>query len=190
MSDNEFYTGAKPPINFTLKVIATDLPLSDPAFKMKIVFDFVPTFSQDARSDAPNFHGNKVYRIMNFITQRVIKKVIEWIYYDRGNEANARANELKLPHNYPNAIAIYDERQKIKASCEQGDLSYLDHREERATTKEGDCIEDIVGEFFNRPDRPIWEKEKSVTRVTYEQLSPPAISVDTRTAINGDKRPK
>lgn len=186
MVNQEFSVDGRPPINFTLKVIATDLPVKDPNFKAKIVFDFVPTFTPELKADTPNFHANKVYRLMNFITQRVIKKVIEWVYFDRGIVDNVK----ELPEGYESAIRIYDERLAIKAKLPPGDLSYLDHREERETTPKGDCIEDIVSKFFNNEDRPVWAKESNVTRITFEELSPSTITVDTRTAINGDKRPK
>ena len=190
MSNKEFYVGKKPPINFSLNVIATDVSLDDKRFKLKIVFDFVPTFTPEPKPDTPNFHGNKVYKLMKFISDRVIKKVIEFVYYDRDNESYCKANKLRLPDGYSEAMKIYDERLKRKKTAKNGDSSYLDYCEERSNAKDGYCIHDIIDTFFNNPGRPVWIKENNVTRITYQELSPPSLTVETRTAVNGDKKPK
>ena len=190
MVNQEFSVDGRPPINFTLKVIATDLPVKDRNFKAKIVFDFVASFTPELKADTPYFHGNKIYNLLRFISDRVIKKVIEFVYYDRANGAYCKANELKLPLGYERAIAIYNKRQEIKADSEPGDLSYLDHREEEAEYNDGNSIETLINTLFESMERPVWDKEANVTRVTYEELSPSTLSVETRTVVNGDKRPK
>ncbi|HEX6892144.1 MAG TPA: hypothetical protein VF141_15660, partial [Chryseolinea sp.] len=106
------------------------------------------------------------------------------------NGAYCKANELKLPLGYERAIAIYNKRQEIKADSEPGDLSYLDHREEEAEYNDGNSIETLINTLFESMERPVWDKEANVTRVTYEELSPSTLSVETRTVVNGDKRPK
>jgi len=190
MVNQEFSVDGRPPINFTLKVIATDLPVKDRNFKAKIVFDFVPAFTPELRADTPYFHGNKIYNLLRFISDRVIKKVIEFVYYDRANEAFCKENGIEIPLGYRNAIAIYNKRQEIKAKCEPGDLSYLDHREEEAEYNDRNSIETLINTLFDSADRPVWDKEANVTRVTFEELSPSTLSVESRTVVNGDKRPK
>jgi hypothetical protein len=97
-------------------------------------------------------------------------------------------------------MKIYNERLKRKRKARKGDSSYLDYREEsnktRRSGKNGkasqklDSIEDIIGSFFANKKRQVWDEETNVTKVTFEQLSPPTLTVESKTVVNGDKRPK
>lgn len=191
MVDNEFYT-RKPPLNFTLNVIATDLPMEDPDFKIKVQLDFVPEFTPTRQREISNFNGNRINEILNFVANKVITKVIEFIYYDRSNldgVKNGSCEESDLADNFHDALAIYNERLKIKAKREdEDDLSYSKYREERGDQKdEGFYIQEIVNNFFHKSGRKITLKEENVTRITYTVLSEPTLSCETKTPINGDK---
>ena len=105
---NESLTKSETQINFTLNVSANDLDPEDENFKVKVVLDFVPAFSNGANSGLSTFHANKVHRLLTFISDRVIKKVIEQVYYDRDNE---RYDPTELPANFQRAIGIYDKRR-------------------------------------------------------------------------------
>jgi hypothetical protein len=172
-------------INFTLNVSANDLDPEDPNFKIKAVLDFVPPFNNGANSGVSTFHANKVHRLLTFISERVIKKVIEQVYYDRENEKYVPEGEL--PANFKKAKGIYDQRRAKKKG--NGDYSHLDYLE-RMYNGDTNCIECIVNEFFDNPKRPVWDEETNVTRVIFEQQSPPSLTVESRTIVNGDKRPK
>lgn len=174
-------------INFSLNVSANDLDPEDPDFKIKVVLDFAPGFSINT-STGSNFNGNNVHRILTFISERVVKKVIESVYYDRDNAAYASTNGLKLPGNYKKAMDIYDERRRRKNGG--NDDKYLDYRERKSNKEDKECIECIVNDFFDDPQRPVWSKETNVTRITFEQQSPPSLTVESKTSVNGDKRPK
>lgn len=173
-------------INFTLNVSANDLDPEDKNFKVKVVLDFVPPFSNGANSGLSTFHANKVHRLLTFISERVIKKVIEQVYFDRENEKYVP--EPKLPANFKKAIGIYDERRKNKKGGD--DYSHLDLYERMPDNGDTNCIECIVNDFFNDAKRPVWDDEKNVTRIIFEQQSPPSLTVESRTIVNGDKRPK
>jgi len=190
---NEPLTNSETRINFTLNVSANDIDPEDPNCKIKVVLDFVPAFANGANSGASTFHANKVHRLLTFISERVIKKVIEQVYYDRDNE---RYEADELPANFKKAITIYDKRREEKEKNGKGqkksgdDYSYLDLYERTPDDGDTNCIECIVNEFFNDPDRPVWDEETNVTRIIFEQQSPPSLTVESRTIVNGDKRPK
>jgi hypothetical protein len=175
-------------INFSLNVSANDLDPEDKDFKIKVVLDFAPPFNGGGSSGISTFHANKVHRILTFISERVVKKVVESVYYDRDNTTYASSNEVKLPGNFKKAMEIYDARRSMKKG--NGDTSHLDHRERMSKDGDKNCIECIVNDFFEDPKRPVWSKETNVTRITFEQQSPPSLSVESRTIVNGDKRPK
>lgn len=193
MPKSDFKVGNKQPICFSLNVIATDLPIDHKDFQAKIVFDSIPAFVAEAERHSTQFNANRVHELLNFVSDRLIKKVIESVYYDRGNKDTCKPKEL--PPRYDAAMKIYNERLREKKKARKGDSSYLDIKEHRskAWKKNGtpqNCIEDIVDEFFKTSKRPVWEEEKNVTRVIWEQLSPPSLTVETRTVVNGDKKPK
>ena len=178
-------TKKNPQINFTLNVSANDLDPEDKNFKVKVVLDFIPAFSNGASSGLSTFNANKVHRLMTFISERVIKKVIESVYYDRDNE---KYDPSELPANFPQAMAIYDARRKRKKG--KNDYSHLNHLEREPKGGDRNCIECIVNDFFNDPKRPVWDEETNVTRIIFEQQSPPSLTVESRTVVNGDKRPR
>ena len=198
MPKEDFVANDKPPITFSLNVIATDLPFDHKDFKIKITMDFVPKFLDRQRRETPNFNGSRVRDILNFISNKLIKKVIEFIYFDRTNdelvkEANKKLSKqklspkqyealrLQLPKTYRPAMEIYNERlvKKMKQKNPRS-LAYANHKE--------DLIEGYVEKYFSAKDRKIWEKEKNVSRVSYTVLSNPTMSVESRTAVNGDKK--
>jgi hypothetical protein len=192
MPSTQFHVGKKkkPPISFSLNVIATDLPIDHPKWKAKIVFD-ASKFGTEA--DTPNFNVNKVQELLTFVSNRLLIKVVESVYYDRGNEDFCKPDEL--PDGYHEAIKIYNARLRKKKKARKGDSSYLDYREEspkprKKANSNPVFIDDIVGQFLARKNRPVWDEETNVTRVTFEQMSPPTLTVETRTAVNGDKKPK
>ena len=195
MPNTSFHVGKKkkPPISFSLNVIATDLPIDDPKWKAKIVFDCAP--KPGTESDAPNFNANKVQDLLVFVSNRLLKKVVESVYYDRDNEDVCKPDEL--PDGYYEAMKIYDARLRLKRKARKGDSSYLDYREETPRSRKKTnsnqslaSINDIVEKFLTRNKRPVWDEETNVTRVTFEQLSPPSLTVETRTVVNGDKKPR
>jgi hypothetical protein len=193
MSKDDFYAGKKPPVHFNLNVIATDLPMDDPRFKIKIELNLVPEFTPEQKPDTSNFNGNRVSEFLNFISEKVIKKVIEFIYYDRSNlesVKNGTCTERDLADNFYEAIKIYDERLRIKSARKNPkDNSYADYREARRSPSEkGFFIQDIVSNYFYKKGRKVEIKEKDVTRITYTVLSDPVLSIESRTPINGDKQ--
>jgi hypothetical protein len=188
------------PINFSINVCANEVDPDKNQFKCKVVIDFAPPFA-GGNGSGWEFDANKIHRILTFISDRVIKKVVEGVYYDRdvatydaGKDKYLPAKGLILPDNYGQAMAIYDERRSKKNG--RNDTKHLDIKERRAKRRlkddadDEDCIECIVNKFFKMDKRPVWNKEKSVTRITFEQMSPPSLTVETRTAVNGDKKPK
>lgn len=181
-------TNTERPINFTLHVSANDADPETDEFKIKVVLDFVPPFSGGNGSSTSNFNANSVHRILTFISDRVIKKVVEAVYYDRDNAELPASKKVDLPFNFDAAMKIYDERRgKNKGN---GDYSHLNYRERKNGDKDRNCIECIVNDFFDDPKRPVWNKENNVTRIIFEQQSPPSLTVESRTIVNGDKRPK
>ena len=188
---NESLTNSETLINFTLNVSANDLDPEDKNFKVKAVLDFVPAFSNGSNSGLSTFNANTVHRLLTFISERVIKKVVEQVYFDRENEKYVP--EPKLPANFKKAKGIYDKRREEKEkNIKKGndDYSYLDLYERKPDNGDTNCIECIVDDFFNDAKRPVWDDEKNVTRIIFEQQSPPTLTVESRTIVNGDKRPK
>ncbi len=194
---NEPITKSETQINFTLTVSANDVDPEKDNAKIKVVLDFVPALNNGANSGLSTFHANKVHRLLNFISDRVIKKVIEQVYYDRDNE---RYEPSELPANFQSAISIYNKRRDEKEKKEKeneknktkssDDYSHLDLYERKPDNGDTNCIECIVNDFFNDPERPVWDEETNVTRIIFEQKSPPSLTVESRTIVNGDKRPK
>jgi len=194
----DFDANGKPPISFSLNVIATDLPMADKKnFKMKIEMDFAPKIPDGQKKEAPNFNGTVVHEILNFISDSLIKKVIEFIYYDRTNddlvkESNKKLTrrklskkqledqKMQLPPSFKPAMDIYEERLEKKKKLRPGSLSYANYKE--------DVIEGYVEKYFNNKNRKIWDKERNVSRVAYTILSVPTMSVESRTPVNGDKK--
>jgi len=194
----DFYVGDKPPISFTLNVIATDLPMEDKNnFKMKIEMDFAPKIPDGQKKEAPNFNGTAVHEILNFVSNKLIKKVIEFVYYDRTNDDLVKENnkkltrkklskkkleeqKMQLPTSFKPAMGIYEERLDKKKKLRSASLAYANYKE--------DIIEGYVEKYFNNKNRKIWDKERNVSRVSYTILSAPTMSVESRTPVNGDKK--
>lgn len=197
MPKEDFSINGKPPISFSLNVVATDLPMDDKKFKMKIEMDFAPKILDGQKKEAPNFNGTVVHAILNFISNKLIKKVIEFIYYDRTNddlvkETNKKFSrkkiskrileeqKMQLPTNFNSAMDIYEERLERKKKLRSGSLSYANYKE--------DIIEGYIEKYFNNRNRKIWDKERNVSRVSYTILSNPTMSVESRRPVNGDKK--
>jgi len=189
------------PINFTINVSANEADPEKNDFKCKVVIDFAPPFNGGNSPATSSFNANTIHSIMTFISERVLKKVVEAVYYDRDvatyDQAKAEyspTNGLKLPPKYKEAMNIYNERREKKKGDD--DTTHLDIKERKSKTRvkedddDEDCIECIVNKFLKTKDRPVWSKEKNVTRITFEQMSPPSLTVETRTVVNGDKKPK
>jgi hypothetical protein len=193
MINEELHTSQESFIQFNLNVVATDLPMSDPNFKIKLVLDFVPEFtSRTLMPQQSNFNGNRVHEILNFVADKVTKKVIEYVYFDRSNKIGAddSCKDNRLADGFDKALEIYNKRLEIKACRESlDDTSYADYREQREDENdEGYFIQEIVDNFFFKEGRMIDAKEMNVTRITYEHLSPPTLTLESKTAINGDKK--
>jgi hypothetical protein len=188
------------PINFTINVSANEVDPEKDEFKCKVVIDFAPPFG-GGNGSLP-FNANTIHGILDFISDRVLKKVVEAVYYDREvatydkkEKTYNAAKDLVLPDNYGQAMAIYDERSSKKNGKDNSHLDIKERKSKKQDSYRGkdddeDCIECIVNKFFNNKDRQIWSKEKNVTRITFEQMSPPSLTVETKTTVNGDKRPK
>ena len=190
------------PINFSINVSANEVDPEKNEFKCKVVIDFAPPFGAGNGSGTSAFNANTIYGILTFISDRVLKKVVEAVYYDRDVATYDKkvktytpAKDLVLPDNYGQAMAIYDERNGKKNGK---DDTHLDIKERKSKKQDRyrdkdddeDCIECIVNKFFNTDGRQVWSKENNVTRITFEQMSPPSLTVETRTVVNGDKKPK
>lgn len=197
MAKVDFYVGEKPPISFSLHVIATDLPMDDKNFKIKVEMDFDPKIPDSEKKQAPNFNGTVVHEILNFISNKLIKKVIEFIYYDRTNDELVRetnkklarkklslkqleAQKMQLPYSFKPAMDIYEERLDKKKKQKSNSLAYANLKE--------DVIQGYVDTFFKNKNRKIWDKERNVSRVIYTILSNPTMSIQSRTPVNGDKK--
>ncbi|HEY5751231.1 MAG TPA: hypothetical protein VIU12_34450 [Chryseolinea sp.] len=186
-----------PPIAFTMRVIATDVPSTHPDFKIKILLDFVPEFTTERNRDNPNFSGKGVRRILNFVSDKVLPKVLEFVYYDVNNAAIAKsyhyANAKKpdgLPPGYDDVMKVYEKRRETKEAK-------LDEMQKNSKTPdinidipdpEGESLIEKQLEILMKKDTPLWPRENAVSRVTYTRLSAARLTVEQRTAVNGDKK--
>ena len=121
-------------IHFTLKVSATDLPLTDGNFKIKLTMDFGPEFTQELTSEegiSPNFNATRVRTILNFVSDKVIRKVVEFIYLKEvyikdGKPYNLIDNEM-VDETDKEAIKriprIYSDRSKFRQENKDKNLS-------------------------------------------------------------------
>jgi hypothetical protein len=168
-------------INFTLKVTATNLPIEDDNFKIKLSMDFGSEFTPDlvARDISPNFNARKVRNILRFISQDVIRKVIEFIYF----------KEEYVEGDKPTKVMRNAEIDRI----------YLDRSKYRKTNKnlskkpnlkeEEKRIAEVVEGFLNDEKRMIHINEKSIANIRFEHLSPGVLSVNVQKIVNGDMPP-
>jgi hypothetical protein len=172
------------PINFSLRVIATDLPVNDPNFKIKIAMDFVPDFISDTVRTNPNFNGKRVMEIMDFIGDDVIKKVIEFVYYDRLNEYSPKDQG----DSFDKVIDVYEDRKKQLAKISKGDPK-ADEKKKAILTHREKEIDSIISKFLTKAKRKPTEKESNVANIRFEQFSAGVLTVALQTVVNGEKRP-
>lgn len=176
-----------PPISFTMQVIATDVPPEHPDYKIKILLDFAPDFTTERNRDSPNFSGSGVRRILNFVANKIIPKVLEFVYYDVNNDAKAKSYQYAkakkpdgLPPGFDDVMKVYENRRNVPKSSKAGKGSKpIDDQES--------VIEEHLEALMSRAT-PLWHKESTVSRVTYSSLSAPRMTVAQATAVNGDKK--
>lgn len=186
-----------PPIAFTMQVIATDVSPTNPAFKIKILLDFVPEFTTERNRDNPNFSGKGVRRILDFVSDKVLPKVLEYVYYDVSNgpvmKSYAYVNAKKtegLPPGYDDVMQIYAQRREAKEAklAKMKKDSKIREVNIDIPDPEGESIIEQHLEALMKKDAPHWQCESAVSRVTYTRLSEPRMTVEQRTAVNGDKK--
>jgi hypothetical protein len=201
-SVKDFYVKKKgskqfiPPISFTMRVIATDVPAENDEFKIKILLDFVPEFTTERNRDNPNFSGKRVRSILNFVANKVIPKVLEFVYYDVNNDAVSKsyhyANANKpdgLPAGYDEVMAVYEKRRRMKeAKASAAGKTSKKAVDVDIPDPEGESVIEKHVEALMKKDTPLWSRESAVSRVTYTILSAARMAVELRTAVNGDKK--
>lgn len=173
---------AKPgQINFTLKVAATDLPLKDPNFKMKLILDFGPEFNGDLTSQntGPNFSAKRVRSILRFVSEDVIRKIVEFIYYKNFYNINGQPSKLI---NDKAINKIYADR---RTHINQGKSL----KSKPGLRQEEAIIAKIVNNLINDETRVIEMQEKNIATIRFEELSPGNLWANAQTAVNGDMEP-
>jgi hypothetical protein len=177
-------TGQKPnpadQINFTLKVAATNLPMDHKDFKIKIAMDFGSGFTPDltTRTSGPNFNATRVRSILNFISGKVIQKVIEYIYcknyYVKDGKPYKLINDDKINSIYANRAKY---RQKKALDTKPG------------LKEEEEFIARFVNAIIDNERREIPVQEKNVESIQFEELSAGVLTVSARDIVNGDMPP-
>ena len=168
-------------INFTLKVTATNLPIDDDNFKIKLWMDFGSEYIPDlvARNISPNFNGRKVRNILKFISKDVIRKVIEFIYFKEEYVENGKPTKVMRNAEIDR---IYLDRAKYrKTNKNLSTKPNLKEEEKR--------IAEVVEALINDEKRVIHINEKSIANIKFEHLSPGVLSVNVQKIINGDMPP-
>jgi len=167
-------------INFTLKVTATNLPVQDDNFKIKLSMDFGSEFIPDlmARDISPNFNARKVRNILNFISQDVIRKVIEFIYFKEEYIENGKPAKVMRD---PEIDRIYLERSKYRTKRPLSSKPGLKDEENR--------IAKVVEALIENDRRTIHINEKSIANIRFEHLSPGVLSINVQKIVNGDMPP-
>ena len=173
-------TTAPDQINFTLKVTATNLPVDDDNFKIKLSMDFGSEFTPDlvARDISPNFNARKVRNILKFISQDVIRKVIEFIYFKEEYVENGKPTKVMRD---PEIDRIYLERSKYRTKQPLPSKPGLKDEEKR--------IAKVVDALIENDKRTIHINEKSIANIRFEHLSPGVLSVNVQKIVNGDMPP-
>ena len=168
-------------IIFTLKVAATDLPLDDKNFKMKLKMDFGPEFTTDLRSQntGPNFHAKRVRSLLKFVSEDVIQKIVEFIYFKNIYIIDGEPTKLK---NNDEINKIYAERSEYRAKGYP-----LENKPE--LIEEEKTISEVVNALINEEGREIEIEEKNVATVRFEELSPGDLWLNAQTIVNGDMPP-
>jgi hypothetical protein len=167
-------------INFTLKVSATDLPLADENFKIKLNMDFGPEFGTEltSRTGGPNFHANRVRTILKFVSDDVIRKVVEFIYFKDVYVTDGKPHTLINNEEINN---IYRERNRYRQS------NPLESKPD--LQKEEDIIAKAVNRIIDEDGRNIPIEEKCVAAIRFEELSAGKLSVNVQKIVNGDMPP-
>jgi len=122
---------------------------------------------------------------------------LEFVYYDVNNAAIAKsyhyANAKKpdgLPPGYDDVMEVYEKRRKMK----EAKLSEMQKNAKPLDVDidipdpEGESLIEKHLEVLMKKDAPLWTRESAVSRVTYTRLSSPRLTVEQRTAVNGDKK--
>ncbi|SHG95849.1 hypothetical protein SAMN04488109_2636 [Chryseolinea serpens] len=200
-SVEDFYANKKdphptPPIAFTMQVIATDVAPDHPDFKIKILLDFVPEFTTERNRDNPNFSGRGVRSILNFVSNKVLPKVLEFVYYDVGHGAmlksyhNANAEKPdREPPGYEKVMEVYEKRREKKEKLSKAQKKSKNPDVDiDIPDPEGESLIEKHLETLMKKDTPYWSRESTVSRVTYTRLSAARMTVEQRTAVNGDKK--
>jgi hypothetical protein len=166
-------------ISFSLNVIATNLPLEHKDFKIKLEMQFGKPFSPEFTNVAqPNFNAKRVRSILHFISDKVIRKVIEYIYFKRDYVYEGKPYKL---NNDETVNKIYAERSKYRKTKALETKPNLKEEEE--------LIARIVEKFLENDKREIPIQEKNIEAIYFEQLSPAALAVSARDIVNGDMPP-
>ena len=165
-------------INFTLRVSAISSPQADPKnYKLKVSMDLDPEIYTSFENYTPNFDAKQVREILDFISEDVIRKVIEHIYFDRESKFRESPLALKDPgvqRALKETLEIYDARRKSKSKDYPGEEKIIA----------------IVDNFINqRNPKLITEEERNVTQVRYERFSASKTYYSVQERVNGDKRP-
>ena len=167
-------------INFTLRVSATDLPRDDENFKIKLNMEFGPEFGSDlsSRTSHPNFNAARVRSLLKFVSEDVIRKVLEFIYF----------KEVYVTENKPHTLIsneeitnIYRERNRYRQSNPLESKPGLD--------KEDQIIAKAVESLIQDERREVAIQEKCVASFRFEQLSAGKLSVNVQKIVNGDMPP-
>jgi hypothetical protein len=167
-------------INFTLKVAATNLPMDHKDFKIKLTMDIGPDFTSDltSRTGGPNFNATRVRSILNFISGKVIQKVIEYIYcknyYVKDGKPYKLINDDKIN-------SIYAERSRYRQKKALDTKPGLKEEEE--------FIARFVNAIIDNEQREIPIQEKNIESIQFEELSAGILSVSAKDIVNGDMPP-
>jgi hypothetical protein len=181
---NDQQTKAKPSqsnqLNFTLKVAATSLPMDHKDFKIKLTMDFGSDFSSDLSSgnSDPNFNATNVRSILNFVSDKVLEKVMEYIYCKKYYLKDGKPVTLL---NDERINKIYAERSKYRQK------NALDTKP--GLKEEEEMIAKIVNAIIDNQKREIPIQEKNIESIKFEQLSPGKLMVSAKDIVNGDMPP-
>lgn len=167
-------------INFTLKVSATDLPLDDENFKIKLNMDFGPEFGAEltSRTAGPNFHAKQVRSILKFVSEDVIRKVVEFIYFKDVYVTDDKPHKLIDNEEINN---IYRERHRYRQT------NPLDTKPD--LQREEQFIASAVDRLIDDEKRSIPIQERCVAAIRFEELSAGRLSVNVQKIVNGDMPP-
>ncbi|MBA4056804.1 MAG: hypothetical protein C0490_18970, partial [Marivirga sp.] len=112
--------------------------------------------------------------ILRFVSEDVIRKIIEFIYYKNFHNINGQPGKLI---NNKEINKIYANRRT------QGKKSKSVLRQEEAT------IAKIVNALIENETRVIEIQEKNIATIRFEELSPGNLWANAQTIVNGDMEP-